>query len=286
MKFGLSVQNFGSYGDPNVLIDLARDAESAGWDGFFVWDHLFLRSVSDQPFVDPMIALAGIAARTERIRLGPMVTIPARRRPWKLAREAVTLDHLSRGRLVLGIGLGWSRKDDFDSFGEEGDPRVRAEKLDESLEILAGLWSGEAFSYQGRHYTVQDVRFTPRPLQQPRIPVWIAGNLPGNRPFRRAARWDGAFPQKIPTGPDDWQLTPDEVMGVRDLVRRHRPGGEPFDIAIAGPPLFDFGDEAHETVRLYEAAGATWWMVGVLDEIGPLEDMREMVRAGPWGKPV
>ncbi len=171
MRFGLSVQNYGEYGDPVLLSELAREAEQAGWDGFFLWDHLHLRRRSEQPFADPMVALAAIAMATERIRIGTMVTSPARRRPWKLAREAVTLDHLSHGRVILGVGLGWSAADDFEAFGEEGDVRVRAERLDEALEIIDGLCSGEPFSFEGRHHRMANVRFLPPPVQRPRVPI-------------------------------------------------------------------------------------------------------------------
>jgi predicted enzyme related to lactoylglutathione lyase len=195
MRFGVYVPNFGEYADPERLLELARDAESARWEGFFLYDHIVPDAHGCRPddaIVDPWIALAAIAAVTERIRLGPLVTALARRRPWKLAREVASLDHLSRGRVVLGVGLGG--RPAFESFGEEADERVRAQKLDEALEILVRLWSAEPTRFEGRHLRVNGVRFLPAPLQRPRPPVWVAGIWPGGAPFRRAARFDGVFP--------------------------------------------------------------------------------------------
>ena len=141
----------------------------------------------------PYVVVAAIAAATSRVRVGVLVSALARRRPWKLARETASLDVLSGGRLVVGAGLGSQPHEEFAAFGEDPAPRVRAEKLDEGLAILVGLWSGEAFSHHGRHYTVDETVFRPRPLQRPRIPIWIAGRWPARPPFRRAARWDSVF---------------------------------------------------------------------------------------------
>ena len=283
MKFGLTVQNFGEYGDPMLLAELAREAEQAGWDGFFLWDHLQLRRRADQTFVDPMIVLAAIATATERIRIGTMVTSPSRRRPWKLAREAVTLDHLSSGRLTLGVGLGWSAGEDFEPFGEDGDARVRAERLDEALEIVDGLWSGESFSFEGRHHCVADVRFLPRPVQRPRIPIWVGGNRPGRAVSRRAARWDGIFAQKITSDPEGWMFTPEEIEEIVAEVRGARSSDASFDVAMAGWPPAEDPDAARPLIDRYARAGATWWMSALMDDIAPLDELRDMVRAGPWG---
>jgi alkanesulfonate monooxygenase SsuD/methylene tetrahydromethanopterin reductase-like flavin-dependent oxidoreductase (luciferase family) len=198
MKFGLYVQNFGEYGDPNNLIALALDAEKAGWDGFFIWDHLQLYRHSDIPFVDAWIALAAIAARTKRLRLGPMITPLARRRPWKVAREIVSLDQLSRGRVFFGVGLGAPPDAEFECFGEDASDHVRARKLDEALTVIDRLWKGETFSHDGEFFRIQDVKFVPPAVQSPRVPVWVAGFWPNKPPMRRAARWDGVFPLKMP----------------------------------------------------------------------------------------
>ena len=189
MRFGLIVQMTGSLGYPQPLARLAREAEAAGWDGFFIWDVFGGDSAAPAPVVDPWIALAAIAATTERIRFGPMVTPLPRRRPWKLAREAASLDQLSGGRLILGVGIG-TPPEEFARFGEQVDPRIRAEMLDEGLEVLTGLWSGEPFSFQGRHYRVEEATLLPRPVQQPRIPIWVGGTWPraASRGWASAAR--------------------------------------------------------------------------------------------------
>ena len=181
------VPPFATFGDVNLLVDLAREAEQAGWDGFFLWDHLLYQD--DVPFVDAWIALAAIAAATERIRLGPLITPLPRRRPWKVARESVTLDHLSAGRLVLGVGLGIDFWREFAGFGgEAADDPERAALLDDGIEIITRLWSGEPVTYEGSRLRVDGVRFLPKPLQTPRIPIWSAVLWPPRpNPVRRAA---------------------------------------------------------------------------------------------------
>jgi alkanesulfonate monooxygenase SsuD/methylene tetrahydromethanopterin reductase-like flavin-dependent oxidoreductase (luciferase family) len=186
VKFALDVSTADSYSNPRVLADLAAEAEEAGWDGFFVWDAVFARP-PQVPMANPWVALSAIATQTRRIRIGAMVTPLARRRPWQVARETVSLDHLSKGRLIFGVGLGYQALD-FEAFGEEADPKVRGEKLDEGLEVLARLWTGNPVTFQGKHYQVKDVKFFPKPLQTPRIPIWVAGYWPNRRPFRRAAQ--------------------------------------------------------------------------------------------------
>jgi alkanesulfonate monooxygenase SsuD/methylene tetrahydromethanopterin reductase-like flavin-dependent oxidoreductase (luciferase family) len=276
VRFALSCQNYGTYGDPRLLADIARDAEAAGWDGVFVWDHL-LRG--DAPVADPWISLAAIAVATERVRIGTMVTPLSRRRPWQVARQATTLDHLSGGRVTLGVGLGSSPAMEFAPFGEETGDRTRAELLDESLDILTRLWSGETVERRGR-YELRGVRSLPSPVQRPGIPVWVAGNWPNRGPLRRAARFQGVFPQKVSEDPDRWMLAPDEVRNIVAVVRQHRSSDGPFDVAVA---LSDEGDAGRraEMVDEYEQAGVTWWMEGVLEDAGSLQDVRALVRSGP-----
>ena len=198
MRFAIHVPNFGDFQDLRATATLARDAEAAGWDGFFLWDHLQYGKRTSHPTVDPWVCLAAIATQTQRIRLGPLVTPIPRRRRWKLARETVSLDHLSGGRLILGVGLGFPPDAEFASFGEDPDARTRAQKLDEGLDVLTGLWSGKPFAYAGQQVRVQQTRFRPPSLQQPRIPIWVAGSWgKATAPFRRAARWDGVCPEGI-----------------------------------------------------------------------------------------
>lgn len=188
-KRGIFAAPFDELVEPGTVAELARSAEERGWDGFFLWDQIRYRPPV-QAVADPWIALAAVACATNRLRIGPLVTPLARRRVQKLARETVTLDHLSGGRLTLGVGLGGDRNGEFEPFGDPGDPRERAQLLDQGLERLGEYWAGE---------------FQPTPVQQPRIPVWVAGRWPNRRPLRRAARWDGFFPIDL-TSPEDLEV--------------------------------------------------------------------------------
>lgn len=273
MQYAINVPNLWDYGDARLLADLAYETEQAGWDGFFVWDHMLGDGEQMPANCDPWIALAAIAMRTSSIRIGPMVTPVARRRPWKLSREVVSLDHLSGGRVTLGVGLGYPLEVDFGRFSEEADARVLAQKLDEGIEILTGLWSGEPFSYHGTHYQIRDVRFIPRPVQQPRIPIWVAGVWPNRAPMRRAARWDGAFPMRW-----DGELSLGDIRGIRTYIAEHRTTAEPFDIIIGGSTPGDNPQAALDKVALYAEAGVTWWSEGIE---GPPDELRTRLRQGP-----
>lgn len=275
MRFGLNLPCFGTFSDPRTLVALAVEAEKHGWDGVFLWDHL----IADPgvPFIDPWIGLAAIASATGRIRLGPMVTPLPRRRPWKVARETVSLDHLSRGRLIFGAGIGGDGWREYSAFGEDPDAKRHGEMLDEGLEILGGLWSGETFSFSGQHYTVTDARFLPRPIQQPRIPVWVAGMWPNRKPFRRAARWDGVFPLGM-----EQDLLPDDIRAMRALIDGHRTASTPFDIAVNGRVFSPDGVEQPVSVGDYDGAGVTWWMDVFWGNVS-LDRVREVIHQGPPG---
>jgi alkanesulfonate monooxygenase SsuD/methylene tetrahydromethanopterin reductase-like flavin-dependent oxidoreductase (luciferase family) len=282
MRYGINIPNFGSGGDPRVLVDLARRAENAGWDGFFVWDHVLVDPAWTLEIADPWIALAAVAQATSRIRLGPMVAAVPRQRPWMLARQTVSLDRLSGGRLILGVGLGWPSGAEFGHFGEETDVRRRAEMLDESLAILAGLWRGEPFAFAGEHYRVGEATFLPRPLQEPRIPVWVGSLRPGPEgPLRRAARWDGFYPAS------DDAFVPLDVFAldaarVRELrAAAGIPADEPYDISAGGSTPAGDAAATAATVAGFEAAGATWWQEIVSDWLGGLEAIRARIEVGP-----
>ncbi len=274
MKYGLDVSTAKSYSDPGVLADLAGQAEAAGWDGFFVWDAVFARPPS-LPMADPWISLAAVAARTRRIRIGAMVTPLARRRPWQVARETVTLDHLSQGRLIFGIGLGYQALD-FEAFGEDANARIRGEKLDEGLEILTRLWTGRRVTFHGQHYQVKNVKFLPVPYQKPRIPIWVAGYWPNQRPFRRAACWDGVLPGKI----EEEQLYPDELPEILAYIQANRSRSGPFDVAVYGFTPSD-PRKAARIVRPWMEAGTTWWREGIGDWRGSLKTVRARIQSGP-----
>lgn len=282
MRHAIIVPNFGEYADPLLDADLAREAEGAGWDGFFVWDHILVDRDWTVDIADPWIQLAAIASATRRIRLGPMVTPLPRRHPWVVARQAVTLDRLSAGRLILGVGLGFPPDAEFEAFGEKPDIRVRAEKLDEGLAILAGLWSGEPFAFEGRHYHLREMTFLPRPIQSPRIPIWVAAVWPNRGPLRRAARWDGAAPIRLGNDPDSASLTPDEVAEIRGLIDADRPAGAgTCDILVMAESPGGDPDLAGATVERYGQSGATWWAESLSPMRGPVEASHARILAGP-----
>ena len=277
MRFGILVPNFGdSCGSAEELAELAVEVESAGWDGFFLFDHIQYSSGESVPVVDPWIALAAIAMRTKRIRLGTLVTPIPRRHPWKLARETVSIDHLSAGRLILGVGLGDPVDVELTAFGEPSEDSVRRRKLDEGLDILTGLWRGEQLSYEGRYFRVRDVRFLPRCLQTPRIPIWVAGRWPRRDPFLRAARWDGVFPLGLSRGSN---LTPDELRQVTAFIKSNRADNSPYDVVATS------GAEGQTpsvgVLSAYAAAGATWWMDDMRNWRNSRDDLLAQIRKGP-----
>jgi alkanesulfonate monooxygenase SsuD/methylene tetrahydromethanopterin reductase-like flavin-dependent oxidoreductase (luciferase family) len=245
---GLFLAPFDELSDPLVLIDLAVQAEAAGWDGVFLWDHIAYRPPV-RAVLDPWVLLGAIAARTERLRLGPMVTPLSRRRVQKVARETVTLDRLSGGRLILGVGLGSGNPAELEAFGEVVDPRERARLLDEGLARLSSLWGGE---------------FLPPPLQQPRIPVWVAARWPNRRPVARAVAWDGIFPIELPDPAALAQLAA-EIAAARGAERGR------FDLVVEIEP----GEDAEPWVK----AGATWVLTG-FGRQPRVDEVREAIAAG------
>lgn len=269
VRHAIYLPPIGSFGDAGTLVELAVAAEAAGWDGFFLWDHVQYEPPA--PLADAWVTLSAIAASTSRIRLGPLVTPLPRRRPWKVAREAVTLDHLSGGRLVLGVGLGIDFWHEFSSFGgEAADDLERARLLDEGIDIVTRLWSGEPTSYRGSRLTLEGAHFLPMPIQQPRIPIWSAALWPPARhgPIRRAARCDGVMPF---TGA---AMSPAAAAEVRRAVTAER-GDEAFDLCVWGP-----ADEADA----FAAAGVTW----LLQASGPddsANEMRRLIDGGPPQSP-
>jgi len=278
MQFAIDLPPFGPFSDANLVAQLAVEAEEAGWNGFFLWDHLNFKlegSPEIMAIADPWIHLAAMAVRTNSIKLGPMVTPVPRRRPWRLARETVTLDHLSGGRLVLGVGLGSDADGEYRDFGEPTDARVHGAMLDEGLAILTRLWSGEEVTFQGQHYQLSPVRFLPTPVQTPRIPIWIAGIWPHKKPFRRAAQFDGVYPQQHGTA-----LTPGDFREILAFIQAQRTLATPFEVLAHGQTSGT--DQARDTahVAAYAQAGATWW----LEHFRPqkkIEQVRERIRQGP-----
>jgi alkanesulfonate monooxygenase SsuD/methylene tetrahydromethanopterin reductase-like flavin-dependent oxidoreductase (luciferase family) len=262
-----------SKGDPRTVAELAREAEAAGWDGAFYWDGISLGEIETY---DPWVVMAAIAMLTERVRIGAILTPPARRRPWKLARETIALDHLSNGRLVLPVGLGALDDGGFGKVGEPTDRKVRARLLDESLEILTGLWSGEPFSYEGEHYRLEEMTFLPRPVQRPRIPIWVVGAWPSQKSMRRALRYDGILAYTT-----RGEVTPEDVREIKGYVEENREADGPFDIVWEGETPGEDPDRAASIVGPFAEAGVTWWIESRWMPPNEPEDLRARIRQGP-----
>jgi len=271
MQYGVIIPG----GDLDTILALATEAEAAGWDGVFYWDGINIPAAG--PMYDPWVVLAAIATRTERVRIGAIITPVSRRRPWKLARETVTLDHLSHGRLVVPVGLGALDDGGFGKVGEATDLRVRAAMLDEGLEVLTGLWSGQPFSYHGAHYDMEEMTFLPPPVQTPRIPVWIVAAWPRAKSMRRALRYDGILPQKMDGA--DGAMTPDDIRAMRAFIAEQRAATTPFDIIMEGETPGDDPAQVATTVAPLAEAGATWWMETRWTD-GP-DTLRARIAQGP-----
>ena len=272
MQYGLTLP---TTVDARTLAELAHEAEEVGWDGVFYWDVIFGN--------DPWVALAAVAMRTERIRIGTMLTPVSRRRPWKLAGETVTLDHLSNGRLILPVGLG-APDTGFDKVGEETDRKVRAKMLDEGLDVLTGLWSGQPFSYSGEHYHIQDVTFSPTPLQTPRIPIWVVGAWPRMKSMRRVLRYDGVLPMKMNDDGSFAEMTPADIQAMKTFIDEQRSQTSPFNIVMEGETPGDDYEKATAIVGPLAQAGVTWWLEAVWaspQTRGGLEGMRTRIKQGP-----
>ena len=289
--YAVSVPPFAELFQPRLLAEIAADAERAGWDAFFIWDHVLIWPT---PIVDPWIAMAAIAMSTERVKIGALVTPLPRRRPITFAREVVTLDHLSNGRLIVGVGSGagpW----EFDHLGEERSAKTRGAMLDEALDLLQQMWTGEPFMHHGRFYHFQGddgpgkpeprpTPFLPTPFQKPRTRIWVAGTWPKKPPFRRAARYEGVVPLP-PRAEFGESLTIDQTRAIVDFVRAHRSADSGYDFVISGQT--QEGDRAKAVE--YASAGATWWLEDVNPwRFGwnwhgpwPVEAMRARINAGP-----
>ena len=264
LRFAVAPPNSGPFGDPRAAADLAVVAERAGWDGYFSWDGLPV-GPDPLPSHDPWVILASVAAATSRIRIGTCIAVVPRYKPQLLARTLVSLDVLSEGRLILGVGIGDGGAG-FDVFGEPGDARTRAERLDEALEIITQLWSGQEVTYRGKHFLVDKFTLPAQPIQRPRIPIWVGGD--SAPALRRAARWDGWI------GPDEnpVEASVAQLVEVRERLTSAGARFGSFSVAWAG------STEAKQSAQQYAVAGATWWIEIAL---GTHEDVLARVAAGP-----
>jgi alkanesulfonate monooxygenase SsuD/methylene tetrahydromethanopterin reductase-like flavin-dependent oxidoreductase (luciferase family) len=277
-RCAVGVPNVGAFGDPLLLVELAVAAEEHGWDGFFLWDHQLWHDQRWQ-VADPVVVIAAVAASTSQITIGILVNVLARRRVGKVARESVTLDLLSGGRLIVGAGLGASPAE-FTAFGESGDARVRGGRLDESLDILAGLWSGEPTTFHGEYLTATDVTMLPRPVQRPRIPIWCGGRWPNKAPFRRAARWDGVMPTHVGYGLGE-TMPPEDLRDVVQFTQQHRTAAGPFDVALEGRTDGAAPDRSAQHIARYIQEGLTWWVEALGWWRGTPADALARIRQGP-----
>jgi hypothetical protein len=277
MRYGIIIPG----GEPNAQCEMAQAAEAAGWDAVFVPDGIAIQDFSGKPMAlfDPWVMLAAIAVKTQRIRIGPLIAAAPRRRPWKLAKETGTLDHLSNGRLILAAGLGAAPDDGgFSKVGEPADLKTRAELLDECLAIVDGLWIGKPFSFAGQHYRVDNMIMFPAPVQKPRIPTWVVGVWPKLKSMNRVLRWDGIVVQKYKGEPGQ-QADPEDIRAIREFVEKHRASSNLFDIVTGGNTPEKNPESVVSHVKSLADAGATWW----LEEMWSLkeEDFPRRIEQGP-----
>jgi probable F420-dependent oxidoreductase len=273
MRYGICAASIGEYAEPGVVVEVAQAAEAAGWDALLIWDHLAY--VWGAPSADPWVVLAAVAQATTRLRLGTAVTPLPRRRPAVVAGAVATLDRLSGGRVIFGAGLGGVPQE-FTAFGEPAEAGDRAAMLDEGLDVVTALWSGQPVRHAGRFYTVDGVTLAPLPVQCPRVPVWIGGT---SAPARcRAARWDGW----IINGDDEhgtMTVPPARIATHAAAVTALRPADDNsrFDIAVTGASAGP-GDPVPDT---YAQAGVTWWLEHIHGRRGSHASMMARVSAGP-----
>ena len=272
VRFGLFLPPFGPFADAAAVPEIAKRAEEAGWDGVFLWDHV-LPEGGAYRVADPWVLLGAAAAVSHTVLLGTLVTPLARRRPWVVARQAATLNRLSGGRAVLGVGLGVPQ--DFEAFGESTDAKRRAEMVDEGLIIIERVWSGEPFTFEGRHYRVSVPVATPP--EERRVPIWVAnvGASPGS--LRRAARHGGVFP--LARGYQD--VSP---AALSDLVKRLAELGASvgggFEVVLRGNASAAWPDPKRQPLGALADAGMTWWLECLM-HFDPLDLSLRIVDAGP-----
>lgn len=284
MHYSINIPNLGEFADPRLVGEVARLAEDTGWDGLFVWDHLIgYNQDLVAEFAATNLLLTAAALATSRIRLGTVVTPVPRRRPRQLAKEIATLDRLSGGRMILGVGLGAPVENEYARFGEPTDSRVLAGMLDEGLEVITLLWTGEPVTFHGTYFTVEGVVMRPPPAQHPRVPIWVGADWPNEGPARRAARWDGSL---LNAG-NAWDQPPDgavvaEMRGFFE-ARRAEAGhhAAAFDLVVGGSTA-GMGGRAHDILGPLADAGATWWDERFpIDRLDKFDAVRARIEEGP-----
>lgn len=275
MKFGIVT----SAGTVHDYLAMAREAEAHGWDGIFAWDDI---AIGAAEVYDPWVTLGAMAMVTERITLGAMVFSLARRRPWKVARETVTLDNISHGRLVLPVGFGGDWDGGYARVNtDQPDRKTRRERLDECLEILDLAWKGESFSFTGKHYQCTDLQFQPRPVAEPRIPVWTVGAFPHERSLARSARWDGIIAVDMSPGAEGESPGPDTIRAIRDWMQERRSTLDGFDIIVEGTTSGTDAPADRDRIAPLADAGATWWIESHWGDDVTADRLLERIRRGP-----
>ena len=271
VKFGIYIANHGLTNNPQDYVKLAKIGEECGWEGFFIWDHVFLPWAPEQDVLDPWVILSAIATQTKKTTLGTTITPLARRRPMIIAREAITIDKLSNGRFILGVGLGGN--EELKSLGEEENPKIRGEMLDESLEILKGLWSGVPFSYDGKHFKINEpVTFKPAG----NIKIWVGGNWPNKKPFRRAAKFDGIFPLKVGHDPS---IYPKDYREIMNYIGKYRNSMESFDLVKS---IYTIKDKEHDAyIHEFIEMGINWLLEAFWPGRCSLKEIQERIELGP-----
>jgi len=282
---------YNDYGDPARLVELAVTAEAAGFDGFFIYDHIAIEAGGEFPVADATIVLGATAQATTTIKIGPMITPLARRRPWKVAKEIATLDQLSDGRVVFGVGLGEPAEVEFGAFNEDSSAKGRAERVDEGLDLLDQFLRGENVNHTGKHYHVDSITLLPRTPQQPRPPIWVAAALPARAGLRRAARWEGCFPIKVPeviqagtfesASWDQYWLSPEELKDAARTIVEQRGNLHDFALVATGSTAEDVRGTASARLADYGKAGANWWFEWIDDSSNSFEQTIEHIKRGP-----
>ena len=271
VKFGIYIANHGITSNPQDYVKLAKSAEENGWEGFFLWDHVFLPWSPDVHVLDSWSMLAAIATQTNTLTLGTTVTPLARRRPMVIARQAITIDRLSNGKFILGVGLGGT--EELKVLGEEENPKVRGEMLDESLEILKGLWSGKPFTYDGKHYKIKEpVTFQPASD----IKIWVGGFWPNKKPFRRAAKYDGIFPLKVGHDPS---IYIEDYQEIKSYIGKYRKSMESFDLVKS---IYTIKDKEHDVyIHDFIDFGVAWLLEAFWSERCSLKEIQKRIEQGP-----
>ncbi|MGI8700052.1 MAG: LLM class flavin-dependent oxidoreductase [Nocardioidaceae bacterium] len=281
MRFGFVVP----YADAREFADVAALGERSGWDGVFTWEALF--------GVDAWVSLAAAAMVTERIRLGTLLTPVSRWKPWDLASRVGTVDRLSRGRAVLGAGLG-ALHEGWTAFEADEGRRTRAEKVDECLAVYAGLLHGQPFRFSGRHYTATptDFMLPDPPVQRPHPPVWLVGAYVSGRQRQpsldRAARWEGLIPQLIDGEAPERPMTIGDFAAVVDAVRQRRSVAgvsmDGYDVVLEADSTGEFVQREPAEPGAWADAGATWWVESwwsLERSAAGAGELRRRVAAGP-----